>query len=242
MNSFVRRGREGEFGTSVEHLQNRFAWFGTTKRFETLTQTFVETGEGTFNAHHYRYAPGMSTFIVECDPQTWERAGFAGMDEAGTRARCEQVFAATLDGHPLVANRSMWRQFPKVRNERWFVGSHVLIGDALRTAHFSIGSGTRLALEDAIAPAKALREHPESIADALGAFEAARRPIVEKLVAAANASADWYEHFAAHMWLEPWELAWQYIQRSGRVDVERLRRVSPAFVAGYEAHRAASAR
>jgi 2-polyprenyl-6-methoxyphenol hydroxylase-like FAD-dependent oxidoreductase len=242
IHSFVRAGREREFGTSVEQLRNRFAWFGTTKRFETLTQTFAETGVGTFNAHHYRYAPAMSTFIVECDPQTWERAGFAGMDEAGTRARCEQVFAATLDGHPLVANRSMWRQFPKVRNERWFVGSHVLIGDALRTAHFSIGSGTRLALEDAIALAKALREHPESIADALGAFEAARRPIVEKLVAAANASADWYEHFAAHMRLEPWELAWQYIQRSGRVDVERLRRVSPAFVAGYEAHRAASAR
>ena len=102
-----------------------------------------------------------------------------------------------------------------------------------------IGSGTRLAFEDAIALAKALREHPGSIVDALGAFEAARKPIVAKLVAAANASADWYERFAEHMRLEPWELAWQYVQRSGRVDAERLRGVSPRFVAGYEAYAAA---
>ncbi|HRA77678.1 MAG TPA: FAD-dependent monooxygenase [Burkholderiaceae bacterium] len=242
VNSFVRHGREAEFGTSVEDLGNRFAWFGTTKRFETLTQTFVETAAGTFNAHHYRYAPDMSTFIVECDPQTWERAGFAGMDEGETRACCERVFAATLDGHPLVANRSMWRRFPKIWNERWSAGNRVLIGDALHTAHFSIGSGTRLAFEDAIALANALREHADSIADALAAFEAARKPIVRKLVTAANTSADWYERFAEHMRLEPWEFAWQYIQRSGRVDVERLRRVSPKFVAGYEAWRAAAGR
>jgi len=242
VNSFVRHGREAEFGTSVEDLANRFAWFGTTKRFETLTQTFVETAAGTFNAHHYRYAPDMSTFIVECDPQTWERAGFAGMDEGETRACCERVFAATLDGHPLVANRSMWRRFPKIWNERWSAGNRVLIGDALHTAHFSIGSGTRLAFEDAIALANALREHADSIADALAAFEVARKPIVRKLVTAANTSADWYERFAEHMRLEPWEFAWQYIQRSGRVDVERLRRVSPKFVAGYEAWRAAAGR
>jgi len=242
VNSFVRSGREAEFGTRVDLLQNRFAWFGTAKRFETLTQTFVEAEAGTFNAHHYRYAPDMSTFIVECDPRTWQRAGFADMDEAGTKAYCERVFAATLDGYPLVANRSTWRRFPKIGNERWSVGHHVLIGDALRTAHFSIGSGTRLAFEDAIALAKALREHPASIVDALAAFEAARKPIVAKLVAAANASAGWYERFAEHMRLEPWEFAWQYIQRSGRVDVERLRRVSPKFVAGYESYRGAVGR
>jgi len=239
VNSFVRNGREADFGTSVDHLQNRFAWFGTTKRFETLTQTFVRARAGTFNAHHYRYVPDMSTFIVECDPATWERAGFASMNEGETRAYCEQVFAETLDGHPLVANRSMWRRFPRVWSERWSVGNRVLIGDALRTAHFSIGSGTRLALEDAIALAKALREQRASIAEALAAFEAARKPIVRKLVTAANASADWYERFAGHMRLEPWELAWQYVQRSGRVDVERLRRVSPKFVAGYESYRQA---
>lgn len=238
VNSFVRRGRESEFGTRIGHLANRFVWYGTTRRFDTLSQTFVRTEAGTFNAHHYRYAPEMSTFIVECDPATWERAGFAAMDEAATKACCERVFAATLDGHPLVSNRSIWRNFPRVWNERWFVGNTVLVGDALRTAHFSIGSGTRLAFEDAIALARSLREHPRALADALAAFEAARKPVVRKLVAAADASADWYERFPEHMRLEPWEFAWQYLQRSGRVDLERLRRVSPRFAAGYEAHAA----
>ncbi|MBN9459908.1 MAG: FAD-dependent monooxygenase [Burkholderiales bacterium] len=238
VNSFVRRGRESEFGTRIEHLANRFVWYGTTRPFAALSQTFVQAEAGTFNAHHYRYAPDMSTFIVECDPATWERAGFAAMDEAATKAYCERVFAATLDGHPLVTNRSIWRNFPKVWNEHWSAGNTVLIGDALRTAHFSIGSGTRLAFEDAIALARSLREHPRAVADALAAFETARKPVVRKLVAAANASADWYERFPGHMRLEPWELAWQYIQRSGRVDLERLRRVSPRFVAGYEAYAA----
>lgn len=242
VNSFVRNAHAAAFGSRVDLLDNRFAWFGTSKRYETLTQTFVETDAGTFNAHHYRYAPGMSTFLVECDAHTWERAGLAALDEVATIATCERIFAATLDGHPLVANRSLWRRFPKVRNARWSVGSRVLIGDALRTAHFSIGSGTRLALEDSIALARALREHPVSVADALAAFEAARRPVVDKLVTAADASANWYERFAEHMRLEPWELAWQYIQRSGRVDLERLRQVSPGFVAGYTAQRALSGR
>ena len=241
-NSFVRRGEEAGFDTRIEHLGNRFVWYGTPRRFETLTQTFVETEAGTFNAHHYRYAPGMSTFIVECDPATWQRAGFAAMDEAGTKAYCERVFAATLDGHPLVTNKSHWRNFPVVWNERWSVGNRVLVGDALRTAHFSIGSGTRLAFEDAIALARALREHPGSIRQALAAYEAARMPIVRKLVAAANASAQWYERFPEHMRLDPWDFAWQYIQRSGRVDLERLRRVSPGFVAGYEAFRGQGSR
>src|SRR5690606_20733321 len=124
--------------------------YGTTRPFETLTQTFVENELGTFNAHHYRYAPGMSTFIVECDPATWVRAGLDTADEAESRRICEQVFAATLDGRPLISNRSVWRSFPWVWNERWWRGNVVLIGDALHTAHYSIGSGTRLAMEDAL--------------------------------------------------------------------------------------------
>jgi 2-polyprenyl-6-methoxyphenol hydroxylase-like FAD-dependent oxidoreductase len=234
-NSFVRQGRDAAFGTRIEPLGNHFVWYGTTQRFETLSQTFVEDALGTFNAHHYRYAPGMSTFIVECDPATWHRAGFATMDEAATQACCERVFAATLGGQPLIANKSIWRHFPKLRNEHWSAGNRVLIGDALRTAHFSIGSGTRLAFEDAIALARALREHAGDVAAALPAYEAVRRPIVDKLVDAADRSAAWYEDFPAHMRLAPWALAWSYIQRSGRVDTEKLRRVSPRFVAGYEA-------
>jgi len=236
LNSFVRSGHEQEFGTTVDHLRNRFAWYGTTRRFETLSQTFVSNEAGNFNAHHYRYAPEMSTFIVECDPDTWQRAGFADMDEAATKAYCERVFADSLDGHPLVANKSVWRQFPKVWNEQWHAGNRVLIGDALHTAHFSIGSGTRLAFEDAIALDRSLARHADSVPDALAAFEAQRKPIVRKLVDAANASADWYEHFGEYMRHDPWDLAWHYIQRSGRVDLERLRRVSPLFVQGYEQH------
>jgi 2-polyprenyl-6-methoxyphenol hydroxylase-like FAD-dependent oxidoreductase len=169
----------------------------------------------------------MSTFVVESDAPTWERAGFAAMDGAATMAYCERVFSATLGGHRLVSNNSVWRNFPNLRNERWFVGNTVLIGDALRTAHFSIGSGTRLAMEDAIALVKALDEP-----DPLPAFEASRRPIVEKLVAAADASGAWYERFAGHMKLAPREFAWSYIQRSGRIDPERLRKISPRFVDG----------
>jgi 2-polyprenyl-6-methoxyphenol hydroxylase-like FAD-dependent oxidoreductase len=229
-NSAVR-GMAADFGTTVSPLTNKFAWYGTTKPFHTLTQTFVRNEHGSFNAHHYRHAPDMSTFVFECDAETWRRAGFASMGESETLAFCERVFAETLEGHRLVSNNSIWRNFPNVRNRRWSVGNMVLIGDALRTAHFSIGSGTRLAMEDAIALAKALGEHA-AVRDGLAAFEAARRPIVEKLVAAADRSGAWYERFAEHMRLAPREFAWSYIQRSGRVDPERLRKTSPKFVEG----------
>ena len=137
--SFVRRLSEAAFGTRVEFLSNRFVWYGATRAFETLSQTFVNTPFGPMNAHHYRYAPAMSTFIVKCDAATWQRAGFETMDEAQTRTAIESTFADALQGHPLVANKSIWRRFPKIRNEHWSVGNRVLVGDALRTAHFSIG-------------------------------------------------------------------------------------------------------
>ncbi len=235
VNSVVRGCYADRFGATIAHLTNKFAWYGTTKPFDTLTQTFVATEHGHFNAHHYRHAPRMSTFVFECDAATWERAGFAAMDDAATIARCGAIFADALDGHPLVSNRSVWRNFPIVRNERWSVGNVVLVGDALHTAHFSIGSGTRLAMEDAIALAGALREHPGAVRDALAAYEAARRPILEKLVDAADASGRWYERFPEHMRLPPLEFAMSYIQRSGRIDRERLRKLSPRFVAACEA-------
>src|SRR5262249_9959217 len=147
----------------VTELSNHFAWFGTTKPFSTLTQTFCEAPLGHFNAHHYRYQPGMSTFIIEVDDATFRRAGLDRMSEAEAKAVCETVFADALDGHPLISNHSMWRRFPIVRNERWFHGNCVLLGDALHTAHFSIGSGTRLAMEDAIALDRALADHPRDI-------------------------------------------------------------------------------
>lgn len=234
VNSLVRRAREAEFGAEVTYLTNKFAWFGTTRRFETLTQTFRRTPHGSFNAHHYRYSPTMSTFIIETDAATWQRAGFETMGAQETRDYLERAFADVLGGHALVSNNSIWRNFPKVRNARWSAGNAVLLGDALHTAHFSIGSGTRLAMEDAIALARAIEQAPGDAHGAIRAYEAARRPILEKLTTAANASADWYERFAERMSLPPYEFAMSYITRSGRVDRERLRAVSPRFVADYE--------
>lgn len=235
VNSLVRRAFANELGATVGALTNRFAWFGTGKVFDTLTQTFVETEWGAFNAHHYRYAPDRSTFIVETGADTFARAGLAAMDHAESQAFCEKVFAATLDGEPLIANNSIWRQFPLVHNVRWSFGKYVLMGDALHTAHFSIGSGTRLALEDAIALDKALAAHPKDVPSAFAVYEAARRPVLEKLVGGANDSATWYEHFGEHMKLKPADFAMSYITRSGRIDIERLRKLSPRFVDWYTA-------
>jgi 2-polyprenyl-6-methoxyphenol hydroxylase-like FAD-dependent oxidoreductase len=236
LNSPVRRSFEREFGASVSYASNKFAWYGTTKRFETLSQTFVKAEFGAFNAHHYRYSTSMSTFLVECDAATWAAYGFADKTTEQSQAICEQVFTATLDGHPLVSNKSVWRNFPWVWNERWWSGNIVLIGDALHSAHFSIGSGTRLAIEDAIALAKAL-EAESDLAAALHRYQAERQPIVKKLVTAARTSAGWYENFPEHMKLGLMDFAHGYITRSGRIDDARLRAMSPAFMARYEASR-----
>jgi len=236
LNSFVRRAFENEFGASVSWSTNKFAWYGTTKRFATLSQTFVTTELGTFNAHHYRYSPAMSTFLVECDAATWQAYGFADRSIAQSQTICENVFAATLDGHPLISNKSVWRNFPWVWNERWSHRNIVLIGDALHSAHFSIGSGTRLAIEDAIALVKAL-EAESGIPAGLHRYQAERQPIVKKLVTAARTSADWYVKFPDHMKLGLMDFAYSYITRSGRIDDARLRAMSPGFMARYEASR-----
>ncbi len=237
LNSLVRRGFEGDFGTSVSYSSNKFAWYGTPKRFATLSQTFVKTERGSFNAHHYRYSPTMSTFLVECDRSTWQAYGFADMTIEQSQAVCEEVFTEALDGQPLISNKSVWRNFPWVWNAHWSFKNMVLIGDALHTAHFSIGSGTRLAIEDAMALVKALDAHRGDLATALARFEAERKPIVQKLVTAARTSADWYEDFPEHMKRELIDFAFSYITRSGRIDPARLRAMSPQFMARYDAAR-----
>ena len=236
LNSMARRNFVNEFGATISYSSNKFAWYGTTKRFETLSQTFVNTDLGAFNAHHYRYSDSMSTFLVECDLATWEAYSFADKTIEQSQAICEQVFASTLDGHRLVSNNSIWRNFPWVWNENWSFGNIVLIGDALHSAHFSIGSGTRLAIEDALALAKAL-EAEADIPSALLRYQAERKPIVKKLVTAARTSADWYEKFPEHMKRDLMDFAYSYITRSGRIDDARLRAMSPAFMARYEASR-----
>jgi 2-polyprenyl-6-methoxyphenol hydroxylase-like FAD-dependent oxidoreductase len=241
LNSLVRRSFEKEFGASVTTSTNKFAWYGTTKTFATLSQTFVAAERGSFNAHHYRYSPSMSTFLVECDAATWKAYGFADKTIEQSQAICERVFATALDGHKLISNKSVWRNFPWIWNERWSYRNMVLIGDALHSAHFSIGSGTRLAIEDAIALVKALEGEADTPA-ALARYESERKPIVKKLVNAARTSADWYENFAAHMTLDLMDFAYSYITRSGRIDDARLRAMSPQFMARYEASQQVGAR
>jgi 2-polyprenyl-6-methoxyphenol hydroxylase-like FAD-dependent oxidoreductase len=236
LNSLVRRAFEGDFGSSLSYLESKFVWYGTTKPFPTLTQTFVESKFGAFNAHHYRYSPAMSTFIIECDRQTWLRAEFSDKDEAESRVLCEEIFAETLDGHALISNKSNWRNFPQLWSDRWSFRNMVLVGDALHTAHYSIGSGTRLALEDVIALVKALEEHPNDLQSSLASYEAERKPIVQKIVTAARTSSGWYADFEEHMKLPPMEFGYSYITRSGRIDDDRLRRNSPNFMAGYDAY------
>jgi 2-polyprenyl-6-methoxyphenol hydroxylase-like FAD-dependent oxidoreductase len=229
VNSAVRKRYANQFRPRIELLTNKFAWYGTRQRFACLTLTFREGRHGAFVAHHYRYSPDMSTFIVECSAATWERAGLDAMSDEASRRYCEEVFARDLGGHPLVGNRSIWRNFPLLRNEAWSFENKVLIGDALRTGHFSIGSGTRLAFDDAIALSKVL-EDGISVKQALLEFERQRRAVVEKLVAAANLSSYWYERLDERMALEPWRLAYDYMTRSGRMSDERLREEAPRFM------------
>ena len=238
VNSLVRRSHSEAFGATVSHFSNRFAWFGTTQPFATLSQTFRRNRHGHFNAHHYRYAPGMSTFIVEVDEETFRRCRLRAHAASETHKRSANGSSPTCS--------EVIRSFPTIRSGGSFRSCitsagrtvrHVLIGDALHTAHFSIGSGTRLAMEDAIALDAALARHPKAIGDALADYEATRRPIVDKLVAAANASGAWYQDFAKHMRLAPIDFAMSYLTRSGRIDMERMRALSPAFVRRYERER-----
>ena len=164
----------------------------------------------------------MSTVVVEVDQDTFSAVGMAEMSEAESREFCQKTFSEDLDGCLIIANKSVWRQFPRTWNNRWLAGNCVLIGDALPTAHFSIGSGTRMALKSAIALDRAPARHPTTISAALPDYETFRRPIVGRLVAAANRSAAWYENFAHHMSLDPMDFPMSYLAWSGRMDREKL--------------------
>jgi len=235
--SWVRNENEDKFGTETDLRSNRFIWYGTSKIFDSLSLTFRTTGHGVFCAHHYRYSPHMSTFLVEVTDATWRRAGFAVMSEADTIHHCERVFAADLDGAPILSNKSCWRQFPAISNRRWSFGNVVLIGDALRTAHFSIGSGTRLAMEDAIALWKALRDSG-SLPEALALYQERRLPPMRKILDAANVSIRWYEEMDEWMALPAVDFAYSYMTRTGRVSHAEVRRRDPALAEAYEKNHA----
>ena len=231
LNSIVRRAAPDSFGETLDYLGNRFVWYGTPRNFEALTQTFIQTEYGPMNAHHYSYAPGQATFIIEMGAGTFDNTGFAAMAEPEYREVCERLFKAPLSGAPLIPNQSVWRQFPNLTCDKWFCGNRVLVGDALHTAHFSIGSGTRLALEDVIALANALQAADWDVARALPAYQAARAPVLHKIIGAARRSGDWYEDFGTHMALDPDRFSLSYMRRAGRLDADRLARLAPEFAA-----------
>ncbi|HWS55469.1 MAG TPA: FAD-dependent monooxygenase, partial [Pyrinomonadaceae bacterium] len=234
VNSEVRRRYAAHLRPTLGAGANKYIWYGTRQLFHGLTLTFRESEAGVFAAHSYKFSPELSTFIVECDEETWSRAGFAAMPDAEARAYLARVFAADLGGRELLSNNSKWINFALVSNGRWSFENVVLVGDALRTAHFSIGSGTKLALEDSIA----LFRHFEAGLDvpaALAEFERARRPVIEEYQQAAQESRLWFERARDHMSLDPLPFAYSLMTRSKRVDHESLRRRDPDFVAAYEA-------
>jgi len=231
VNSVVRSRYAEHFRPEIDWRPNKFVWLGTTFPYPAFTFLFKESEHGLWRVHAYRYDQSMSTFILETTEATWRRAGLDRADEDQTLAFCERLFADELQGHRLLKNRSLWRSFPTVRNGSWRHGHIVLVGDAAHTAHFSIGSGTKLAIEDAIALARALTSHGE-VEKALAAYEEDRRPEVERLQRAAQVSLEWFEQAERyHARLEPNQFAMSLLTRSLRVTHQNLRTRDPRFVA-----------
>jgi len=239
-NSAIRTRDAAHFEPTLDVRPNWLAWYGTTQRFDALSLIFRQSDDGLVIAHTYRYSPTHSTFLVECDPATFARAGLATMTEAESLAYCEHAFAADLDGHPLLAKsastaRSTWFRYTIVRNRRWHHRNIVLIGDALRTGHPSVGSGTRLAMQDAIALFDAYRRHGDDVAAMLAAFVELRQPGSDSLQRAAIKSTEWYENLGPKLELDPISFAYDYVTRSGRVDHADVRKRDPALARAYEA-------
>jgi anthraniloyl-CoA monooxygenase len=231
--SLVRDRHQEIFEPHLDFRPNRYIWFGTPRLFDALTLTFRESEHGLWIAHSYKFDPTLSTFIVECDVETFNRSGLEAASDEENRAYLERVFAPDLGGQPLLSNQSRWVQFVTVRNRRWHHANVVLLGDAAHTAHFSIGSGTKLALEDAIALAASFATE-STVESALVAYEMARRPQIERYQQAAQASLEWFESASQDLSLDPLAFAFKAMTRSDRVNVESLRRRDPEFVQAVE--------
>jgi anthraniloyl-CoA monooxygenase len=228
-NSRIRSAYEEHFGVDVQVRRNKFFWFGTHKVFEAFTFAFEETKAGRVWAHAYRFDDDLSTFIVEMAPDTWQRLGLDRMDQDEAIALCERIFAKYLDGHALISNArhlpgpQAWLQFRRIICERWSHRNLILIGDAAHTAHFSIGSGTKLALEDAIKLAEVLNRPGLGREDALAEYQAERNLEVLKLQNSARNSTEWFETLERYLHFEPIQFAYSLLTRSQRVSHENLR-------------------
>ncbi|WP_405496815.1 FAD-dependent monooxygenase [Streptomyces sp. NBC_00096] len=237
--SATRAAYADTFAADLDERSGRYMWLGTDKVFEAFTFIVAEQDFGTLQVHAYPYDGTRSTFIVEMDEDSWERGGFAGpagrelppgtSDEESIR-RCEELLADHLDGHRLIPNNSKWLRFTTVRNRTWRHGNTVLLGDAAHTAHFSIGSGTKLAMEDALALAACLHEHPD-VESALAAYEDERRPVVESTQRAAQASLEWFENIDRYTGQDPAQFAFNLLTRSRRVTYDGLRARDEEFTA-----------
>jgi anthraniloyl-CoA monooxygenase len=228
-NSFVRRELAGQLRPSIDEAPSRYAWFGADVAFPVFTYVFRETEWGLFQAHCYPYDEAHSTMVVLVSEDTWRRAGLDELDEAGSLELCERVFADDLAGRRMLSNRSLWTRFPWVRCETWHAGNVVLLGDAAHTAHWSIGSGTRLALEDAVALARAFVKHRE-LAAAVAEFELERQPVVERLQDASRVSCDYFQSLTRYFSFEPLQFAYQLMTRTPRVTHTNLAVRDPDFV------------
>ena len=234
VNSAVRRGCEA-FGTTSWTLTNRLAWYGTEQHFPYPVLTFKNTEYGHFWSAAYAYTERLSTFVAECDADTWTRSGFDNMSDLERQVFIEVLFADELGGKPLINNKSAWHSLPVIRNKNWSVGNQVLIGDALHSAHPTIGSGTRIAMEDSIALVDALATEPDII-KALVLFRKVREPQKQKLVIAAEKSFMWYENIAGKLEdLEPIPFVFDFMTRTGRINENRLIQEYPRFMKAHEA-------
>ena len=232
--SAIRTRYRAHFVPSIDERPNLLAWYGTSRLFKPLSLIFRETPDGLVIAHCYQYSPTHSTFLVEVPPETFRRAGLDRMSEAESLAYCEIAFADDLDGHSLLSNRSTWFRYPIIKNENWFFDNVVLLGDALRTGHPSIGSGTRLALQDSIALFEACRTAGGDVPRVCGEFRRIRQPGSDALQAAAIRSTEWYENLGPKLHLDPISFAYDYLRRSGRVSHADVWKRDPALAAAYE--------
>ena len=222
INSKTRETYREHFRTTVDLRPNKFVWLGSTKPLDAFKYFFKQTRHGILLAHCYQYEKDASTWIIETNADTWERSGFDKMDEAQTLRAVERLFAEELDGHKLIANRSLWRNFPSIRNATWVMDKVVLVGDAKATAHFSIGSGTKLAMEDAIALFDALRDE-SGVKAALARYDAQRREDVEKTQHAADVSLAWFENMRRYWGMDPLQFAFGVMTRSKQITYENVR-------------------
>jgi anthraniloyl-CoA monooxygenase len=240
VNSLVRKAYEPIFKPRITMGRAKYIWFGTDRVLDSFTFLFRENEHGFFQVHAYPFSGTTSTFIVECDEATWQRAGLDEADEAQSIAYCERLFADDLRGCSLLSNNSKWVSFPLVQTQTWHHERIVLLGDAAHTAHFSIGSGTKLAMEDAIALAHAVDQQP-TLANGLSDYEVERRPVVESLQEAARESQAYFERVGNYRHLAPTQFAFHLLTRSGRITYDDLRLRDARFIARVDRWYAAQA-